>query len=146
MRTLVTLVLVCAFMPAVADAEKAPMSKEALTKVATHVVTGKVKAVYAREKVEGRWRVQRYVAEVEVASVEKGDGLEKGGLVYVRYWTRDWAGRGPQPPSTSGHVGLPKEGAKMRIYLARNAYDGFGETDDGGFNVIGGNGFEPLDG
>ena len=76
-------------------------------------------------------------------AVEKGEGLATGGLVYARYWTRRFAGRMP-PPSTNGHRGIPEEGNRMRIYLARNAYDGFGETKDGGFNVIGANGFEKL--
>ena len=36
----------------------------------------------------------------------------------------------------------------MRIYLARNIYDEFSRKKnmDGGFNVIGANGFERLDG
>ncbi|MBM4002009.1 MAG: hypothetical protein FJ295_01795 [Planctomycetes bacterium] len=49
-----------------------------------------------------------------------------------------------QPPDTSGHRGLPREGQSIRVFLARNAYNGFGETKDGGFNVIGANGFEAL--
>jgi hypothetical protein len=33
----------------------------------------------------------------------------------------------------------------VRIYLARNAYDGYTyENKDGGFNVLGVNGFEKL--
>ena len=145
MRTIIALALACLFAPLSARAEKAPMSKQALEKTATHVVTGAVKAVYTREAREGRWKVKHHIAEVEVVSVEKGEGLEKGQLVYPRYWTRRWAGPGTQPPSTSGHSGLPKTGETLRIYMARNAYDGFGTTDDGGLNVIGANGFERLD-
>ena len=37
-----------------------------------------------------------------------------------------------------------RDGATIRAYLARNACDGFGETKDGGFNVIGANGFEKV--
>jgi hypothetical protein len=49
------------------------------------------------------------------------------------------------PPSTSGHRGLPEEGDRVRVYLARNAYDGFtDQNEDGGYNVIGANGFELL--
>jgi hypothetical protein len=29
----------------------------------------------------------------------------------------------------------------VRAYLARDGYDGFGKTEDHGFNVIGANGF-----
>jgi hypothetical protein len=49
------------------------------------------------------------------------------------------------PPGTNGHRGCPSEGATLRIYLARNAYDGFSDDNkDGGFNVIGANGFEEM--
>jgi hypothetical protein len=126
-------------------AEKADMPPEGLRRTATHVVVGEVKAIYTRESREGKWRYTRYVAEVSVEKVEKGEGLAKGALVYARYWTRRWIARSAPPPSTSGHRGLPKEGETLRIYLARNAYDGFtNDNKDGGFNVIGANGFERL--
>jgi hypothetical protein len=127
----------------VARGEKASMPPDALTKVATHIVRGEIKAIYTRTERDGQWKVTRYVAEVKLEKVEKGEGLAAGGLVYVRYWTRSWTGFGAPPPSTSGHRGLPKAGETLRIYLARNAYDGFTkENNDGGFNVIGANGFE----
>ena len=126
-------------------AEKAPLSPEELRKTATHVVVGQVTAVYTRTETSGDWKYTRYVAEVRVAETEKGDGLNKGDLVYARYWHRQWVGAGKQPPSTAGHWPVPAAGATVRVYLARNAYDGFTfDNTDGGFNVIGGNGFEPL--
>ena len=80
-----------------------------------------------------------------MAEQEKGEGPAKGGLVYARYWTREWTGKGPMPPGTSGHKGCPSEGKTLRIYLARNAYDGFSDGNkDGGYNVIGANGFEAI--
>jgi hypothetical protein len=39
---------------------------------------------------------------------------------------------------------LPQPKERFRIYLARNAYNGFGHTNDGGYDVIGANGFEKL--
>ena len=55
------------------------------------------------------------------------------------------ATRSTVPPSSPGHMGTPVEGDTVRVYLARNAYDGFTmDNTDGGFNVIGGNGFEKL--
>lgn len=129
-----------------AAAEKAPMPPAALRDTATHVVVGKVAAIYTRKATDGDWEVTHRVAEVEVQQVEKGEGLAAGGLAYVRYWTRAWLrGRTP-PPSTRGHSGLPSEGDVVRIYLAQNAYDGFtNDNKDGGFNVIGANGFEPIE-
>ncbi|KAF0244489.1 MAG: hypothetical protein FD180_2450 [Planctomycetota bacterium] len=126
-------------------AEKVNMSPEKLRETATHVVVGKVVAVYARKVEDAKWRTTHYVAEVAVADVEKGEGLAKGGLVYARYWTREWIGGGDMPPGTNGHRDCPAEGKTLRIYLARNAYDGFSdENKDGGFNVIGANGFEAI--
>jgi hypothetical protein len=127
-------------------AEKAPLSPEELRKTATHIVTGRVAAVYERTETSGDWKYTRFVAEVRVEGSEKGDGIKKGDLVYVRYYRRAWVGTGKQPPSSSGHSGLPATGESVRAYLARNAYDGFtSENTDGGFNVIGGNGFEKLE-
>lgn len=124
-------------------AEKANLSPKELRETATHVVTGEVVSVYAKTETKESWKYVRYVAELRVEASEKGDGLAKGDLVYVRYWTRSWSGLGVMPPSTNGHRGIPKEGEKVRVYLARNAYDGFSkENTDGGFNVIGANGFE----
>ena len=125
-------------------AEKVDMSAEDLRKTATHIVTGQVVAVYERTESDGDWKYTRYVAEVRVTECEKGDGVKKGDLVYMRYWRRGWQGKGNPPPSTAGHRDIPGDGATIRAYLARNAYDGFGETKDGGFNVLGANGFEKV--
>jgi hypothetical protein len=128
-----------------ARAEKPNMSPEALRKTATHVVTGQVVGVYERTESAGDWKYTRYVAEIRVDRSEKGEGINKGDLIYARYWQRGWVGRGQAPPSTNGHRGLPDPGQSVRVYLARNAYDGFStDNKDGGFNVIGANGFEAL--
>lgn len=137
--------LAAALLPLAAEKVDLPPGK--LRETATHVVQGQVKATYTRKVEDGRWRTTHHVAEVAIAEVEKGDGLAKGGLVYARYWTREWIGAGSVPPSTNGHRGCPSEGQTLRIYLARNAYDGFTDKNhDGGYNVIGANGFEALAG
>jgi hypothetical protein len=125
-------------------AEKVPLSPEELRKTATHIVVGQVTAVYTRAETSGDWQYTHYVAEVRATEIEKGDGLKKGEPIYVRYWQRQWISRAKQPPNTNGHRGLPNQGDTIRVYVARNAYDGFGNTADGGFNVIGANGFEAL--
>jgi hypothetical protein len=131
--------------PAPARAEKVDLDAAGLRATATHVVLAEVKAVYERTQREGDYRVTRRVAELKVEQVEKGEGLDASAPLYVRYWTQTWAGAGAMPPGAGGHRGLPKEGERLRIYLARNAYDGFSTTNhDGGFNVIGANGFERL--
>ncbi|MHC4550964.1 MAG: hypothetical protein ACYTEZ_19610 [Planctomycetota bacterium] len=146
-------ILVPAFLVAILgltstlDAEKPDMSPASLRKIATHVVTGTVNAVYSRARMQGKMKVTRYVAEVRVKALEKGKGIEKDQLVYVRYWEQAWTGSfEDMPTGTGGHRYLPDEGATLRIYLARNAYDGFGDDNkDGGLNVIGANGFERLE-
>ena len=140
---LLTVAVVCTLARPV-RAEKVDMSAEELRKTATHIVTGQVVAIYQRTESDGDWKYTKYVAEVRVAECEKGDGLKKGDLVYIRYWRRGWQGKDDPKPDTTGHRDLPGDGATIRAYLARNAYDGFGETKDGGFNVIGANGFEKV--
>jgi hypothetical protein len=147
MRSVVVAVLGLVVLAGSARAEKVDMSPAALRDTATHVVVGEVKGVYARDVDADSWRTRHYVAEVAVRDVEKGDGIAKSSLVYARYWHHEhWLGDPARVPiGTGGHRGLPKEGETLRIYLARDAYDGFGtENKDGGFNVVGANGFERL--
>jgi len=141
---ILTILLLTAFVSAsAARAEKADTPAAALREAATSVIVGTVRAIYERTVREGGWRVTKYVAEVEVAKDEKGS-LAKGSLAYVRYWSRTWSSFGLQPPSTSGHRGLPKEGETLRIYAVGKGHNGFGETTDGGLDVYGANGFERL--
>jgi hypothetical protein len=145
-RWLLLVSLVVLVTPAVPiRAEKVDLTPEQLRKTATHVVSGEVTAIYSREVKRGKWDYTHYVAELSVDNVEKGEGIEAGELIYVRYWSKRWTGGGLPPPDTSGHRGRPSEGDSLRIYLARDAYDGFTrDNNDGGFNVIGANGFEEL--
>jgi hypothetical protein len=137
--------LLAAVLAGALRAEKVDLSAQELRQTATHVVVGKVKAIYERTESLAPWRQTFYLAELEVAQSEKGEGIKPGELVYVRYWHRRWIGNGPPEPNTSGHRGLPKVNETLRVYLARKAYDGFTrDNQDGGFNVIGANGFEPL--
>ena len=120
------------------------MSPAQLRQTATHVVVGTVEKISTRKEKTGDREITHYVATVRINAVEKGEGLMNGELVQVRYWTQRWLGGRPEP-GTAGHRGLPKQKETFRIYLARNAYDGFGETKDGGFNVVGANGFERIE-
>lgn len=115
---------------------------ERLFETATDVVDGEVRAVYTREERDGSWRVTRCVAEIAVTAVSKGDSLEPGELVYVRYFHRRWSGWTTPPPSTNGHRYLPEAGQLVTAHLARNESDGFDrENDDGGYNLVFPNGF-----
>jgi hypothetical protein len=127
-------------------AEKVDMPPNALRDTATHVIVGNVVQVYERKETDRDWTTTFYLTEIRTKEIEKGEGIKMGDLVYIRYWTRTWVGGNtrPRPTNTNGHRNLPKSGESLRIYMARNAYDGFGTTSDGGFNVIGANGFEKL--
>ena len=123
---------------------KAPSSKKQLEQVATHVVVGKVQAIYSRTEREGNYEYVRKVAEVKIDKVEKGKISE--GLVYVRYWSREWKGLGLPPPGGQSYEPQPKKGQTCRFYLAKNAYDGWSkdENQDGGYNVVYVNGIQPI--
>jgi len=126
-------------------AERVDIPPAGLKKLATHIVVGDVKAVYSRSEQKGRYEYTHHVAEVRVKTVEKGEGLAANGLVYVRYWRKHWIAASAPPPGTAGHRGLPKQGETLRIYLARNKYDGATkDNNDGGFNVVFPNGFERI--
>jgi hypothetical protein len=144
LKVFVTLVAMMIFVNNL-RAEKAGYTPDQLREVATHVVVGKVVAIYERTKIDKERETTNYVAEIQISKCEKGDELEPGDLVYARYWHSKWLPDATPVPGTSGHAGLPAEGETLRVYLAQNAYDGFNKgNDDGGFNVIGTNGFERL--
>ena len=148
MRRVCILSILCtmATFSNVARAEKELSSPEELQETATHIVVGKVLAVYARTEKAGDWEYTRRVAEVQVQKVEKGEGVKEKDLIYARYYNRKWIGKGRLPPSDLGHWPHPKAGESWRVYVAKNAYDGYMfENNDGGFNVLGVNGFEELE-
>jgi len=121
--------------------EKPDLTPDQLRETSTHIVVGAVKQIWSREESAGGWDFTHYVAEIAVERCEKGDGLQPTQLVYARYWRKRWNGGGAPPADTNGHRGIPKSAERIRVYLARDAYDGFGSTKDHGFNVIGANGF-----
>ena len=129
---------------------KAPSSKQELETIATHIVVGKVQAVYSYMEREGIPLVSGYeydhkVAEVKIEKVEKGKISES--LLYVRYWSRTWKGIGLPPPGGQSYENQPKKGETCRFYLSRNAYDGWSRkgNNDGGYNVVYVNGIQPID-
>ena len=129
-------------------AAKAPSSRDQLEKIATHIIVGKVQAVYLYKEREGVPLVSGYeydhkVAEVKIEKVEKGKILEN--LVYVRYWSRAWKGIGLPPPGGQSYHPQPKKGDQCRFYLSKNSFDGWtDENQDGGYNVVYLNGVQPI--
>jgi len=128
---------------------KAPSSKQQLETIATHIVVGKVQAVYSYKEREGIPLVSGYeydhkVAEVKIEKVEKGKISES--LLYARYWSRTWKGIGLPPPGGQSYENQPQKGQTCRFYLARNSYDGWSRkgNKDGGYNVVYVNGIQPI--
>ena len=128
---------------------KVNYTKKQLQQVATHIVVGKVQAIYSHKERDGipvlsGYEYDRKVAEVEIEKVEKGKMSES--LVYVRYWSRHWKGVGRPPAGGQSYGPQPKKGQTCRFYLAKNAYDGWSKdkNQDGGYNVVYVNGVEPI--
>jgi hypothetical protein len=126
-------------------AGKVPSSKKALEDTATHIVVGKVQAIYGKRQEKDGYEYRNFVAEVKIHKLEKGTGPKN--LIYVRYYDVKWIGPGQMPTGESGHIDRPKSGKTYRIYLAQNAYAGGGsqEKEDGGYDVLYTNGFQPAD-
>src|SRR5688572_25147529 len=82
----------CAGLAIGVRAEVPNRSPEWLREHATHVITGEVTAIYARQSTEGNFKVTRYVAEVRVKSSEKGEGIAPDDVIYVRYFHRTQRG------------------------------------------------------
>lgn len=127
-----------------ASAEKAPYSSKKLVEIATHIVDGKVQAIYTQTEREGNYEYVRKVAEVKIEKLAKGKG--PSGLIYVRYFDRIWKGKGVVPPGAGSYSPQPKKGESYRFYLSRNAYDGWSRngSQDGGYNVVYVNGVQPV--
>jgi lysophospholipase L1-like esterase len=111
------------------------LGKEQLASAAS-IAVGTVKAIYTEETKDARWIKIAGVVEIQVGKLEKGDKIEAGDLVYVRFWQEHWIGKGNPPPYGSGH-GLPKKGDKVRVYL---------DKKDGGYEALLPNGFEVITG
>ena len=118
------------------------LTPQQLREMATHVVTGKVDAIYERTEKKGDWEYTHYIAEIRISDSEKGEGIRKGDLLYVRYWQRGWRGDGPVPPSGMGYRGLPAEGDSIRVYLEREAPNRSALFK---FKVVAEDGFEKLE-
>ncbi|MEO8350690.1 MAG: hypothetical protein ABI680_03105 [Chthoniobacteraceae bacterium] len=94
----------------------------------THIVTGKVTAIYSKVTRAEAEETTRCIAQVELDGVEKGDGLAKGQTIYVRYLgAMRWIGKGGQPIGPGPHNNCPAEGDRVKVCRVRNS--------DGTFDV-----------
>ena len=121
-------------------AELPPIPAERRLAQAGFIVEGEVLSVThtdnplpRKSEARGRFVNRNYTAQVRILKVEKGDGLEVGQTVSIRYWKaqerpRGWAGPG-------GQYQLPNTGQRIRAYL--------GSSNE--HNLLNPNGWEPLD-
>ena len=140
-------ILLCLVTFSFGWAAKAPSSPEQLEKTATHIVVGKVQAVYSYKEREGipvlsGYEYDHKVAEVKIEKVEKGKIAES----LVSSATGVATGRIGAPAPGRTIVRKPTEkGEICRFYLAKNAYDGWSKgSQDGGYNVVYVNGIQPV--
>lgn len=127
-------------------AERVPLNPEQLREEATHVVVGQVKAIYRRAVASsrsGEGTIEEHaVVEVEVETVEKGAGIERNDVIYVRCWRIKTPGN-RQVTGPAGHV-LPRENQRVRAHLVRGTYAQT-EQNDNGLAAVYPNGIAVLD-
>lgn len=139
----VGLVVTVAIIVGATWADRPTASPEHLQKASTAIVTGKVKCIYSSTERNENWETTKFVAEVAVARCEKGDS-KPGGLVYARFHTQRWLGKGVIPPGYYGIHPQPRVGQSVRLYLTTSSDESVDHESDGGFNIVGPNGCELL--
>ncbi len=114
---------------------------------ATHILVGKVKAVYEQQlqtSRQGPGTIEgHYLVEIEVSKVERGKGYAPKDIAYVRCWQIAKSG-GRITPGASGHGPIPVAGHHVRAYVAKGPYGPTGQEDQG-LSAVYPNGFEILD-
>lgn len=138
LRTLLAATIMLAWMGN-ALAEIPEQTPEQLQKHSSNIVVGKVQAVYTHSETDGDFAKTKGVVEIQIDSIEKGEGLEKGDLLYARFWQTAWQGdRDKTPPYGSGHYAIDKEiGSTVRAFVSRN-------KKDQGFDILLTNGMQEI--
>jgi hypothetical protein len=105
-REYIVLSLVWVLLSGVTHAVKVDMPGQA-EKESSNIVTGTITAIYSKTIRDSSYQWTHCVAAVRVESIEKGDELKIGELVYVRYiGGTKWIGAGPaaaRPRPTREH-------------------------------------------
>ena len=139
------LLLVLGLAP-VLRAERPNLGPDMLEAESTHVLVGQVKNVYTRV-VRTVWEGQvtektHYLVELEVETVERGEGFAPKDLAYIRCWQRTKSPPRP-PPGPGGHGPVPAAGDRVRAYVAKGEY-GPTRQEDNGITAVYPNGFVVL--
>jgi hypothetical protein len=147
MKTWMASCLVAIVVASFALAELRPRTPKELAGQATNIVTGRVLATYSRDvetELYGKGTIEtKYVVEIEVDGVEKGDGIKDKDVIYVRCWHLKQRGA-LKRPGPVGHD-LPGTGERVRAYLVRGGMAP-GEKKDKGLAALEPNGLMALSG
>lgn len=121
-------------------AEQPMRTPDELKRDATHIMVGEIQQIYSTTSDDGNWKTTNSVAEIHVRTVERGERLVEGGLVYARFWNRRWVNKQqPTPLSASGHYAIEaKVDTTVRAFLRVN-------KEDNGFDVLLTNGIQAID-
>jgi hypothetical protein len=103
--------------------EIAPRSPDELAKAKT-IVVGKINAAYRETTRSAEWEDHHGVVEIAVESVERGEGVKPGDIIFARFWNRYWIGKKDPPPYGTGHH-LHDKGSTIRAHLepGKGAYE-----------------------
>jgi hypothetical protein len=103
--------------------EIAPKSPEQLAKSNT-IVVGKINGIYRDTTRSENWEDHHGVVEIAVESVERGENVKPGDIIFARFWNRYWIGKKNPPPYGTGHH-LHDKGATVRAHLdpGKGAYE-----------------------
>ena len=147
MRAIAVLAMTLVLTVPLAQAERVPLSPDQQKAESTHIVTGVVKSVCSREvetTLYGKGTLEtHFLLEIEVQGVEKGAGIEKGDIIYVRCWALKKRGEQGLVPGPSGHFGIPAPGERIRAFVAKGKYSPTGQEDNG-MTLVYPNGIEKL--
>lgn len=111
-----------------------PRPPQELQAIASHIFVGEVQRRYeCVEPLDANFEIIQGVVELGGLQVEQGQ--EQRPLVYVRYWRKQAITRKAAIPGDYGHRNVPNKGDRVRVYVTT--------AEDGGYDVIKPNGFEP---
>ncbi|MEW4490815.1 hypothetical protein AB1L42_22225 [Thalassoglobus sp. JC818] len=130
-RIIPPLVVAFTLTQATVQAEVPFLSADELKSDSSHIVVGKVQAVYSTSEERKNWQETSSVAEIMVSAVEKGHDINVGDTVYAHYWNKKWIGDGEPEPHSGGHRSVSK-GEVVRAHL---------ELKNGTYEVLLPNGF-----
>lgn len=100
-----------------------PKTPDELAK-AKVIVVGKLNHTFRETTRSAEWEDHHGVVEIAVESVERGEGVKPGDIIFARFWNRYWIGKKDPPPYGTGHH-MHANGSKIRAHLepGKGAYE-----------------------